>query len=67
MNDLQDIKHQTATAKPSIEPALRAVITPEYTDEQIETASRPPSLEALFTAHLRLLALQDAEQCAADR
>lgn len=61
MNNLHDMRHQTATTKPGIEPALRATIPREYTNEQIEAASCQPSPEAIFAAHLKLLALQDTE------
>ena len=62
MNDLRETSHKLTTNKPHISPSLRAAVAPEYTDEQVEAASRPPSLESIFAAHLRLLALQDAEQ-----
>lgn len=62
MNDLDaNSRCQPAPTKPSIEPALRAAIPLEYTDEQIEAASRPPSLESIFAAHLTLLRLQDTD------
>jgi hypothetical protein len=67
MNNLVVTSHQPATTKPDVDPDLRLAIHSDYTDEQIAAASRPPSLEAVFAAHLRLLALQDAERCSADR
>jgi len=67
MNDLRATTHQPTTAKPGIGPALRLSNPPQFTDEQIEVAGRPPSLEFIFAAHLKLLALQDTEWCAGDR
>lgn len=61
MTDLSDANHQPMAARTELDPALRAFIPPEYTEEQIEAASRGPSLESIFAAHLRLLALQDSE------
>lgn len=62
MNNLDaNSRCQPATTKPSIESALRAAIPMEYTDEQVEAASRPPSLESIFEAHLKLLQLQDTD------
>jgi hypothetical protein len=58
---------QPTTTNRSISPSRRDAIAPEYTVEQVEAASRPPSLESIFTAHLRLLALQDAESHELDR
>lgn len=68
MNDLEpNSRCQPATTKPSIEPALRAAIPLKYTDEQVEAASRPPSLESIFEAHLKLLQLQDTDWRAVHR
>ena len=67
MNDLRETSHKLTTETPHISPSLRATVAQEYTDEQIEAASRPPSLESIFAAHLRLLALQDAERHDLDR
>lgn len=61
MTDLREKNRQPTTDRPPISPSLLATAATEYTDEQIEAASRPPSLESVFAAHLRLLAVQDAE------
>jgi hypothetical protein len=67
MNELPAKSQRPTTDRPYIDPALRAAVAPEHTDEQIEAASQPPSLDAIFAAHLKLLALQDTERQALDR
>ncbi len=61
MNSPVNTLPEPTTTDRGIGPALSATLPPEYTDDQLEAASRPPSLESIFAAHLKLLELQDTE------